>query len=98
MQARTGRGYVAEHGRVLPTTTAGAVFAATGHATKVTTATAIGHIADWQIAMRARYVVIGVTGGALRLVGREWPGNNLVIGSMAVNAKNACSVIAGIIR
>jgi len=92
------RGYAAEHGRVLPATAAGAVFAATSHATKVTTATAISHIGDWQIAMRARYVVVGVTGGAFRLVCREWPCNNLVIGSMAVNTKNACSVIARIVR
>jgi hypothetical protein len=83
---------------LLPGSAAGAVFTAASHAVKVAAATAISYITDWQIAMRARYIVIGMTGSALRLICRKRPCNYLVVGSMAVDTKNACSVIAGVIR
>ena len=48
--------------------------------------------------MRARQVVIGVTAGAIRLIGRERPRDDLVVGPVAVNTQHRCAVIAGIIR
>jgi hypothetical protein len=91
------QGCPVDHGHGLPSTAAGAMFAATGHATKVTTAAAISHIAYWQIAMRSRHIVISMAGCAFPLISREWPCNNLVVGSMTVNTNDACSVITGII-
>ena len=91
------RRHMPGHGRFLPASAAGTVFGATGHAIKVATATAISHIADWQIPMRTRYVVIRVACSAFRLVCREWPCDDLVVGSMTINAEYCCSMITGII-
>lgn len=46
--------------------------------------------------MRSRYVIIGMTGGTIRLVRSKWPGNHLVVGCMAVNTEYSGPVVTGI--
>ena len=82
----------------LPVTATGAMFVATCLPVKVAATTTISYITNWQITMCVRLVIISVACGAFRLVCGEWPCNNLVVCSMAVNTKYAGSVIARIIR
>lgn len=69
----------------LPFGGAGTVLAGAGGAIEVTAAATVTYIADWQIAMGSGYIVIGMAGGTVRLVCRERPGDNLVVGPVAIN-------------
>ena len=85
-----------DDGSWLPFTGAWAVFVTPGDSPYMATAAAITQLADSCAIMRARYVIIGMAGGAIRLVCSEWPGNHLVVGCMAVNAEYSGSVVTGI--
>lgn len=67
-------------------------------ATDVTAAGTIAQQRDRLVVVRYRQIIIGVTSGAVGLIGRKWPGDDLVVGSVAIDAKYRGAVVAGIIR
>lgn len=80
----------------LPFSCAWAVFVTPGGSTYMATAAAITQLADSCAIMRARCVIIGMAGGAIRLVRSKRPGDHLVVGCMAVNAEYSGPVVTGI--
>ena len=82
----------------LPSGGAGTVYVAAVHSTHVAAAGTIAQQADILAIVWGRQVVIGMTAGAIGLVCRERPCNDLVVGPVTVNTQYRCAVVTGIIR
>lgn len=82
----------------LPSGGAGSMYVAAVYATHVTAAGAVAQQTDVLVVMRRREIVVRMATGTIGLVGREWPRDDLVVGSVAVDAKYRCAVVAWIIR
>ena len=67
-------------------------------AANVAAARAVTQQAHILVVMRRRQVVVRMAPGAVRLVSREWPGDDLVVGPVAVDTQHRRLVVARIIR